>query len=140
MKPEIEYKSLEAKQYGTGGEPASINNNSTLTKVLGEGKYLNVGFIFSCNYEPNVGVIRIEGDLRLDESEDNVKRAMDEWNTSGHKKLPKDIAEKVHNTILSNCVLEASILARDVKLPVPLPVPHVQIGSESTKETQSYIR
>ena len=136
----ITYKTVEARRFGTVNQPANINNNSTLTMVVGGKDTLNIGFVFSCNYEPNIGVIRIEGDMELKESEDNVSRALTEWDTSGHKNLPKDIAEKVHNTILSNCVIEASILARDIQLPAPLPVPQVQLKKDESPDTQNYIR
>ena len=140
MKPKLEYKSVEARRYGDTAIPVNINNNSTLTTVAGEGGTLSVSFVFSCSYEPNVGVIRIEGELEMSDTEDAVKKALDEWKNSGRKNLPKEMAEKVHNAILSNCVVEASILARDISLPAPLPVPHVQIGKGSTAETQDYIR
>jgi hypothetical protein len=140
MKSKVGYRSVEARRFSSAAAPANINNNSTLTAVSGEGDILNVGFVFSCNYEPNVGIIRIEGDLEIKESEETVEKALTEWKKSGQKNLPKDIAEKVHNTIISNCVVEASILARDIKLPTPMPVPHVQLPKDSTTETQSYIR
>ncbi len=140
MESRVDYKSIEVRRFGDKSEPATINNNSTLTHVTAEGDVLNISFVFSSNYEPNIGVIRIEGDLKLNENKKTISGALEEWKTSGKKNLPKDIAEKVHNTILTNCVLEASILARDVKLPTPLPIPQVQIGKESTTDIQSYIR
>ena len=140
MTSRVDYRSMEARRFGDNAATANINNNSTLTTVTGEAGTLSISFVFSCNYEPNVGVIRIEGNLEMNEGEEAVKKALDEWKNSGRKNLPKDIAEKVHNAILSNCVLEASILARDVKLPAPLPVPHVQIGKDSAADTQTYIR
>ncbi|MFC2162558.1 hypothetical protein ACFLRF_02670 [Candidatus Altiarchaeota archaeon] len=139
MKSKVDLKSVEARRYGMASQPGNINNNSTLTTVSGEADTLTISFVFSSNYEPNIGIIRIEGELEMKDEEELVKNAVDEWKSSGRKNLPKEIAEKVHNAILSNCVIEASILARDINLPTPIPVPHVQLPKDSNIDT-SYIR
>lgn len=56
-----------------------------------------------------------------------------------------DLAEKVHNTILSNCVVQATLLSKEVQLPPPIPMPNVSIGKKEDRtevkgETSSYIR
>ena len=139
----INFRSLDARRLSAAKGQVNINNNSTLTSVTREGNKLNVGFVFSCNYEPNVGIVRIEGDLTMEDATDVIDKAIGEWEKSERSNLPKDVAERVHNTILSNCIVEASILARELKLPVPIPLPHVTMGKQeaavSTVDT-SYIR
>jgi hypothetical protein len=134
----ITFRYLDARRLGALRGQVNINNNSTILSVAKEGEKMNVGFVFSSNYEPNIGVIRIEGDLSVEDSAENIDRALKEWDASGKAKLPKEMAESVHNTILSNCIVEASFLARDVKLPSPVPMPQVNLN-EKESDT-SYIR
>lgn len=145
----IRLKSLEAKRYaGLIEGPININNNSTIRSVSKiEGK-LNVDFAFTCTYEPGIGVIRIEGDMIIADSEENIDRAIKEWE-KGNRNLPQDIAEKVHNTILSSCIVESVILTKDVGLPAPIPTPTISLTKKEQQETkqmqnngntQSYIR
>jgi len=145
----ISYKSLEARRFGIVNQPVNINNNSTLTNVSADGETLQICFVFSCNYEPNIGVIRIEGEMNIKESKEMVEKALTSWKDSQQKNVPNEIAERVHNSILSNCIVEATVLARDINLPVPLPTPHVSLGGkqdaqktsvQSNVDTQSYIR
>lgn len=138
----ISFKSLDARRLSQGKGQVNINNNSTITSVAVEGEKMNVGFVFSSNYEPNVAFVRIEGDLEVMGDEKTLSDAMMEWEKTERSSLPKDMAEKVHNSILTNCIVEACILARDLKLPAPIPMPH--IGGQKpdcvSESDTSYIR
>ena len=138
----ISFKSLDARRLSQGKGHVNINNNSTITTVSADGGKMNVGFVFSSNYEPNIAVVRIEGDLTIEGEVDTIENAIDEWEKSDKTSLPKEMAEKVHNSILTNCIVEASILARDLKLPAPIPLPHVTLTkNEASQESDtSYIR
>ena len=136
----IAFRSLDARRLSMSKTQININNNSTITSVTKDGEKLNVSFVFSSSYEPNMGLIRIEGDIIIDGKKELLDDAVDEWEKSDRNNLPKEMAEKVHNSILSNCVVEASILARDLKLPSPIPMPHVSMNKEKIEEDTSYIR
>ncbi len=143
MQIDLKYRNLEAKRFLPVSGPVNINNNSTLTAVSKIDEKLEIDFVFSTNYQPNIGLIRIEGNLLLSDSKESIDRAIKEWERSGRKNLPTDIAEKVHNIILSNCIAEAVILSMGIHLPPPIPTPHVSIKQKETKskkETGSYIR
>ncbi|MBD3389151.1 MAG: hypothetical protein GF416_08660 [Candidatus Altiarchaeales archaeon] len=133
----LSFKSLDARRHGGSQQHVNINNNSTITNVSGDEGRLTVSFAFSSNYEPNIGSVRIEGDLVVEGDAELVEKAVQEWGDSNSRNLPKELAEQVHNTILTNCIIEASVLARDVKLPSPVPMPQVKLKDN---ETQSYIR
>ncbi len=135
----LNFRYLDARRLGAVKSQVNISNNSTITSVSKEGEKMNVGFVFSSNYEPNIGLIRIEGDLTVEDTADNINRALKEWEASERTRLPKDMAEGVHNTILSNCIVEASLMARDVKLPMPVPLPQVTLDKAKENDT-SYIR
>jgi len=132
--------SIEARKIAPAQGQVTINNNSTLTSVNEVKGGLGVAFMFTSRYEPNIGFIKIEGDLKVPEKPKDAKRAMEEWVKSDRKKLPDDVAERVHNAILHNCIIEATILSRDVRLPSPIPAPHVKVGKMAQDVDTSYIR
>jgi hypothetical protein len=134
----LTFRYLDARRLGQVKSQVNINNNSTIVSVTKEAEKMNVGFVFSSSYEPNIGIIRIEGDLVVEDSSENIDKALKEWEKSERTRLPKEMAESVHNMILSNCIVEAGFLARDVKLPLPVPMPQVNI-KEKESDT-SYIR
>jgi len=147
MHIDLKFRNLEAKRFSTiAGGPVNVHNNSTLTKVSKMNGRLSVNFVFSCNYEPSIGLIRIEGDLFLSDSKENIDGAIKVWERSGRKSLPTDMAEKVHNVIFSSCIVEAVILSKEVQLPAPIPTPSVSLDKKfykdptSDEETKSYIR
>lgn len=144
MNISVTFKTLDARRLSKGINQLNINNNSTITTVSKDSGKMTISFVFSSNYEPNIGVVRIEGDVMVEADDKVLDEIMVEWEKSEKTNLPKDMAEKVHNSILSNCIVEASILARDLKLPAPIPMPHVSIKSneekQDVKEDTSYIR
>ncbi len=136
----IAFRTLDARRLSSTKAQVNINNNSTITAVTKDGEKLNISFVFSSNYEPNVGQVRIEGDLIIEGTANELDDAIREWEKSDKSNLPKEMAEKVHNNILSNCVVEASILARDLKLPAPIPMPHVSLNNKENPQDTNYIR
>ena len=134
MQIEIKYKSIEARRFILIKGPINISNNSTVTSVeKGEGN-LTMNFIFTSNYEPSAGLVKIEGVLLLSDSEEKIKVTLEEWENSDRKNLPRDVAEKVHNTILANCIVEATILSKEVQLPAPFPTPRVSLKEKGKRE------
>jgi len=83
----------------------------------------------------------------LRDSEENIERTMKEWD-KGAKNLPTDVAERVHNAILSSCIIESVVLSKEIGLPAPIPLPTVTMakkepGTEEQKaadDTRHYIR
>lgn len=141
MQIDLRYRNIEARRFSFANAPIDISNNSTVVSVSEDEGNLNVGFIFTSNYEPNIGIIRIEGDLIVKDAKENIKKVVDEWKKSNNKNLPENFAEEIHNAILSNCIVEATILSRDVQLPVPIPTPKISIKEKKQKDEETcYIR
>lgn len=144
----VNYKIIEARSFMSDAEiqSVSINNNVRLTSVSERDESICVEFIYTSNYEPNIGVIRIEGEVLIGETEENRKKTLDEWKKSNKRNLPHDIASKIHNIILSNCMVETTVLSREIKLPPPFPLPQVNLEkkeaevSVGSETTGSYIR
>lgn len=142
MKISLRYNSIEANKFNEAQGHVTVNNNSTITDVETiEGK-LSVGFLFKSKYEPNVGEIRITGETLVEDSKENIERAVKEWDESGQKNLPLDMAEEIHNFIIFNCVTETVLLAREIQLPSPIPIPKLSMKDtkKEKEDTGSYIR
>src|SRR3989338_7332504 len=127
------FTKIEAEKKETGKGKINISNNVAITDVgekdlsLGneKQKVLSFTFEFTSKYEPNVGSIKLVGDvLYMDESK-KVKQILDDWKKD--KKLPKEIMAGILNTILNRSNVQALILSQDVNLPPPILLPKVQV-------------
>src|SRR2546425_20157 len=47
--------------------------------------------------------------------------------------MPPDVAQEIHTVIMSNCIPEAVILARELRLPPPVPIPQVNVQQPPAK-------
>lgn len=145
---DLKFRNLEVKRFSGPIEgPVNVHNNSNVKSVMKvEGK-LAIEFTFTCSFEPGIGLIRIDGDIMLRDSEDNIERAMKEWD-KGTKNLPTDVAERVHNAILSSCIIESVMLSKEIGLPAPIPLPTVSMAKKEqgagepkpSDDTKHYIR
>lgn len=144
MHLEIRYNSLEAKRFSPAKGQLNVNNNSTIVSLEKKKGFLELGFVFTSHYDPNVGMIKVEGILIIREREEKMKKILKEWKASGNKNLPQDIAEAVHSTILANCLVEVTILSRDIHLPAPIPTPRIALKkkeeSQGGESKVDYIR
>lgn len=121
----FEITAIEAKRFSKSGERMAnikVENNSTITQMArGEGGLSYIDFRFTANYT-GLGYIKIEGQITVSEMEEKV---LDEWR--GTNKLPVDDANTIHNAVVSNCMVTALIVAREIKLPAPLPIPRINV-------------
>src|SRR3989344_3887592 len=118
-------RNLNAK----GGQ-VSINNNVALKDVeemdfAVEGKKgLKFTFTFSCNYEPGLGNIDVEGQVLYVGDEAKVKEVKEGWDKS--KKVPQEVMEGIINSALHKGNIQAIKISEDINLPSPLPLPKVK--------------
>ena len=47
------------------------------------------------------------------------------WSAGGQ--MPPDVAQEIHTVIMTNCIPEAVLLARELRLPPPIPIPQVNV-------------
>src|SRR5439155_1354808 len=95
-----------------------VDHNSTVTLIseLGD-RQASVDFRFTANYhasEAVVGLIQIEGNLLW---EGDARALVKSWSAGGQ--MPPEVAQEIHTVIMSNCIPEAVILARELPLPPP---------------------
>ncbi|RLF49294.1 MAG: hypothetical protein DRN20_02540 [Thermoplasmata archaeon] len=120
----FEFTSIEAERFAKHGEVIKnvrIDHNSTITSISKVNESdVEVHYRFTINYG-GFGIIKIEGMIVYQGDADNVYQT---WRKSGQ--LPDDVATEIHTTIINNCIPEAMMLSRDLRLPPPLPLPKVE--------------
>ncbi|KAF5029898.1 hypothetical protein DSECCO2_643790 [anaerobic digester metagenome] len=121
----FETSSIEAKRFSKSGEKVmnvKIENNSAITQVSKlEGELYQIDYRFTANYT-GMGYIKIEGHLNVSDLGD---KAMEEWRRQNN--LPLDDANAVHNAIVTNCMVTALLISREIKLPAPIPIPRINM-------------
>ncbi|MBN2014668.1 MAG: hypothetical protein JW778_05765 [Candidatus Altiarchaeota archaeon] len=142
IKISVRYDSIEANKFNEPQGYITVNNNSTITDVERVEGRLSIGFTFKSKYEPDIGEVKITGKTIVEDSEEKMEKAVKEWDKSGQKNLPLDMAEEIHNFIIFNCVTETVILAREIQLPSPIPMPKVAMKDKNKEkeDTGNYIR
>ncbi len=113
---------------GQRGQNLRIDHNSTVTLITEVSeREASIDFRFTANYratEEVVGVVRIEGNLLW---EGHGRELAKQWVATNQ--MPNEVASEIHTTIMSMCVPETVLLARDLQLPPPIPIPQVNIGT-----------
>ncbi len=125
---DIEYISIEGRRYTKRREvlgQVKIDTNSTVTSVTEVGpREADVDFRFAINYG-SLGMFKIEGRL-IYEGEAPV--LVKEWREK--HTMPTEMANDIHTAILHSCIPETVILAKDLGLPPPIPLPKVNIQEQ----------
>ena len=128
----VSLKTIEARRYTKPGERPKqirIDHNSSFTHVsYMKSNQTNIDFQYTASYG-SVGVIKIEGQLIYEN--DDAEKISKEWENK--RKIPDEIASRVHTAIMHSCVPQAVGIAKDLGLPPPIPLPQVRLGSKPTK-------
>ncbi|MDD5177908.1 MAG: hypothetical protein PHT54_01325 [Candidatus Nanoarchaeia archaeon] len=112
-----------------------IKNIKEESMDLGDSKQklIKFEFKFTVEYEPSAASIEILGHILYTESDDKIKKILDDWK----KKKDVDMALKTRlvNMALTRCNIKALALTQDVNLP-----PHIRLPMVSPKvDKTSYI-
>lgn len=81
-------------------------------------------FQFTSKYEPGYGIIELEGNIIWMDDAEKIKTLLADWKKN--KKMPKEIASSVINTVMAKANIEALIISRDVNFPPPIQMPKVK--------------
>jgi hypothetical protein len=126
------FTKLHAEKTAPAAGKIGINNNVALTGVsdatlrMAETKKgLKVGFAFETRYEPKIGGILLQGEVLLLEDAKVADAILAEWAKS--KSLPKELMTPVLNQVLERSNIQALLLAREMGLPSPVPMPKVNV-------------
>ena len=129
----IQLKSIEARRYmerDRRPKQVRINHNSTITQIRDiKSNQATVDFQYTASYGP-VGMIKLGGSLIYED--DNAKKIATDWwrNT---RKMPNQVASRIHTAVMHACVPEAVGIAKDLGLPPPILLPQVRVGAKSER-------
>ena len=122
------FSSLEAsKEDGQIDGEVKVNSMPAITNVKEltvpnlTKKALSIEFEFSTKYNPDFARIAINGSIMY--MADSNKPVLDEWKKN--KRLPEKMSLEVLNYLFRRCLLKASLLAEDLQLPPPMPMPRI---------------
>jgi hypothetical protein len=128
----IKLKSIEARRFIDRDEKPRqirIDHNSQITQVNNTSdKLTTIEFQYTAGYGA-VGMIKLEGSLLYEDND--AKKIAKEWQST--RKMPNEIASRIHTAVMHACVPEAVGIAKDLGLPPPIPLPQVKLGSTPTK-------
>jgi hypothetical protein len=92
-------------------------------------KEADIEFRMTISYG-SLGMMKIEGRLIFEGDASSLSK---EWHAKHN--MPTEMASDIHTSILHHCIPESVMLARDLGLPPPIPLPKVNI-QEQRKGTQ----
>ncbi|MCD6276487.1 MAG: hypothetical protein J7J42_07095 [Thermoplasmata archaeon] len=111
-----------------------IDNNSTILSISYEDENkVKMSFKFTVTYS-GIGVITLDGILIY---EGNAKEIAEEWRKK--HRMPDEVAQEVHATIINNCVIEAVWIAKELRLPPPIPPPAQFMQQKQTKKKSDVV-
>jgi len=132
----FELTAIEARKFTKPGEKHGnirIDHNSSVTLISPiNDEDARVDFRFTASYA-GVGVIKIEGSLVFS---GNAHELASQWQSNNQ--MPPDVANQIHTAVMGNCIPEAVMLARDLRLPPPIPMPKVNIPSGKKGKARAY--
>lgn len=128
----IEFTSLEGKRFTKRDEKMGqirIDTNSTVTSISERSnKEADVAFRYSVTYG-GAGMITIEGRFIY---EGDATALAKEW---GEKRnMPNEMASEIHTGIIHACIPLAIMIAKDLQLRLPIPLPNINIKEDKYKK------
>jgi hypothetical protein len=112
------------KEPGATIKGLSINISLEDVKNTSSGQ-LEITYVYTANYDDNVGQIKIKGQLTAKE-EDKLAREIGE-NWAKNKKFPDSYAETVLSSVNYSGMANGTLLARVLGLSAPLIPPKIQM-------------
>ncbi len=131
-----ELSSIEAKRFSKVGEKlmnVRIDHNNTVTSVVPLNQTdLSIEFRFTANYS-GIGFVRMDGKIVVADDTRSPDTIAREWGSTNN--MPPELANIVHNAVISNCIITATIVTRDIQLPPPVPLPQVDMSQQKKGES-----
>ncbi|MCW6158886.1 MAG: hypothetical protein LVQ63_05350 [Thermoplasmatales archaeon] len=122
MIKDLEITTIEGRRFApidNRPQEVRIDQNLTIVDVRRENDSSRIIYKFTSSFS-TLGTISLEGSLLYQGGEEiEVKWKKD-------KSLPETIANEVQTAIFSSSVIESILIARDLRLPPPIPMPTLQ--------------
>jgi len=128
----FEIKSIDAERFTSSQnrkKNVRIDHNSSVTKIKQITKdSFDIYFRFTANYK-SIGRIELEGRLMIKDAPSDLAS---KWRDKNE--MPNEIANQVHSAIIQNCIPKSVLIAREVQLPPPIPMPKVNVPKNGKKK------
>jgi hypothetical protein len=125
----VRFRSLEARREKAQASPQiKVNSVPKITGVretsapMFKEKALSVDFDFVTEYDPNIGSIRMSGEVIY--LAGNSSQIMKKWKSK--KELPEDMRVQILNHLFRACLVKIANIADDLQLPPPIGIPRVR--------------
>lgn len=132
---DVEFISIEGRRFTKRKEvigQVKIDTNSTVTLVTElSPREADVDFRLAISYG-SLGMMKIEGRLIFEGDAASLSK---EWH-SRHS-MPTEMANEIHTSILHSCIPETVLLAKELGLPPPIPLPKVNIQEQKKATSPS---
>ncbi|MGC8645021.1 MAG: hypothetical protein ACP5UO_01975 [Thermoplasmata archaeon] len=122
MIKDLEITSIEGKRLlplDSKPQEIRIDQNLAIVDVRAENEYIRVIYKFTSSFS-TLGMISIEGSLLYSGDREIETR----WKKE--RVLPDAVATEIQAAIFSTCITETILVARDLRLPPPIPVPTIK--------------
>ena len=106
-----------------------LSINISLDGIALQDGNVEITYIYTANYETNVGQLKIKGVLIAREEEKLTKEIMDTWKKGN--RIPESYAEVVLSAINYSGSANGTLLARVMGLTAPLIPPRIQISKDT---------
>ncbi|MGQ9583053.1 MAG: hypothetical protein ACUVV6_06015 [Thermoplasmatota archaeon] len=132
---DVEFISIEGRRFTKRREvvgQVKIDTNSTVTLVTElSPREADVDFRLAISYG-SLGVMKIEGRMIFEGDAASLSR---EWHA--RHSMPTEMANEIHTSILHSCIPETVLLAKELGLPPPIPLPKVNIQEQKKPSSPS---
>jgi|YelNatPaOPRAMG01_1025707.scaffolds.fasta_scaffold01416_21 hypothetical protein len=119
---DLEITSIEGRRYApveNRPQEIRIDQNLTIVDVRRENDSSRIIYKFTSSFS-TLGAISLEGSLLYQGTEELEAK----WKKD--KSLPESVTAEVQTAIFSSSVIETILIARDLRLPPPIPMPALQ--------------
>ena len=122
MIKDLEITTIEGRRFApvdNRPQEVRIDQNLTIVDVRRENDSSRIIYKFTSSFS-TLGTISLEGSLLYQ----GVEEIEVKWKKD--KSLPETVANEVQTAIFSSSVIESILIARDLRLPPPIPMPTLQ--------------
>lgn len=130
MMMKLYIKGIEARRFLHEDEKipkVGISNNSSIINMEKKDDTLLIDFVFTSIYNPSIASIKIDGILYYQgEDSDTILETWEEKRTLS--------STHIQNVIIEKGLMEAVILAKELRVVPPIPIPRIKEEQEKTQE------
>ena len=95
---------------------------------------LKFGFTYKTEYTPSFAEIELKGEATALMDKKEADKVQEQWEKDKTKGLDKKFAALLINTLMGKCALQAMVMAKELSLPSPIPLPRINLEETKTNK------